>query len=381
MIFSTLSRVPPASQVDADPGADDDSDCAIHLAGDVSGLRLGGASSRSHSEHWISLAGRRESRSKPVGESSQRARRPGRGGAHQVDVLGELAWIPAFTFPLRLIVEAKARSATTGIGEVRNAVGVVTDVNQNLPAGGVLAQRFSYRYALFSVSGFSAPAARYALAHQISLVDLSGEGFADIVELAEAVTSILWTDGPLTRGGGLLGEFRARMRETLGTWPTGVDPSAKAEGSEFASRWRGMEAILWPRIQAIGELFVGMANGPYLLLLRAPDPARAIEVLERDPVQDVSITWSPAVQDGTQWTIALSGYGEPLELTFALPDTVAAWIFDPDADAPRRAMQFKEQLLSTITIYRFTGGRDRLYRLRFSPEQAAGVWRKRRDRT
>ena len=31
----------------------------------------------------------------------------GRGAVHQVDVLGELKWIPAFTFPLRLIVEAK----------------------------------------------------------------------------------------------------------------------------------------------------------------------------------------------------------------------------------------------------------------------------------
>ena len=38
----------------------------------------------------------------------------GRGGRHQVDVLGELAWIPAFTFPLRLIVEAAARQGEAG---------------------------------------------------------------------------------------------------------------------------------------------------------------------------------------------------------------------------------------------------------------------------
>src|SRR3954467_4877979 len=55
----------------------------------------------------------------------------GRGGMHQVDVLGELAWIPAFTFPLRLIVEAKARNGKSGIDDVRNAVGIVSDVNQN----------------------------------------------------------------------------------------------------------------------------------------------------------------------------------------------------------------------------------------------------------
>jgi hypothetical protein len=33
----------------------------------------------------------------------------GRGALHQVDVLGELAWIPAFTFPLRLVIEAKCK--------------------------------------------------------------------------------------------------------------------------------------------------------------------------------------------------------------------------------------------------------------------------------
>lgn len=31
----------------------------------------------------------------------------GRGGAHQVDVLGQLSWVPVFTFPIRLFVEAK----------------------------------------------------------------------------------------------------------------------------------------------------------------------------------------------------------------------------------------------------------------------------------
>src|SRR5579862_6617253 len=100
----------------------------------------------------------------------------GRGGSHQVDVLGELLWIPAFTFPLRLIVEAKARKGTTGIDDVRNAVGVLSDVNQNYTRtdGGrrVLIQKYSYRYALFSTSGFSRHAAEYALAHQISLVEI-----------------------------------------------------------------------------------------------------------------------------------------------------------------------------------------------------------------
>jgi hypothetical protein len=58
----------------------------------------------------------------------------GRGAVHQVDVLGELSWIPAFTYPLRLFVEAKFRGRSTGIPEVRNLVATLMDVNQrNLP--------------------------------------------------------------------------------------------------------------------------------------------------------------------------------------------------------------------------------------------------------
>lgn len=60
------------------------------------------------------------------------------------------------------------------------------------------------------------------------------------------------------------------------------------------------------------------------------------------------------------------------EMTFALPSAVAAWIFDEQADPRRRAMQFKNELLSTITIYRYVDGHDRLYRLQYDAEQVAG---------
>ncbi len=56
----------------------------------------------------------------------------GRGSLHQVDVLGELSWVPAFTYPIRLFVEAKFRGKKTGITTVRNAIGVLSDINQNL---------------------------------------------------------------------------------------------------------------------------------------------------------------------------------------------------------------------------------------------------------
>ena len=39
----------------------------------------------------------------------------GRGANHQVDVLGQLGWYPAFTHPLRLFVEAKLRGARSPV--------------------------------------------------------------------------------------------------------------------------------------------------------------------------------------------------------------------------------------------------------------------------
>jgi hypothetical protein len=52
----------------------------------------------------------------------------GRGAEHQVDVLGELLWIPAFTFPIRLVLEAKCRKRTTDISTVRGMVAAALEL-------------------------------------------------------------------------------------------------------------------------------------------------------------------------------------------------------------------------------------------------------------
>ncbi len=122
----------------------------------------------------------------------------GRGSVHQVDVLGQLGWIPAFTFPIRLFVEAKwHRQAKTGLPDVRNAVGVLLDVNQNYTTqngeeGTRLIRRFNYCYSLFSTTGFTLPAQEMALAHQISLIDLSGPQFADLRQVVNEMGEFLY---------------------------------------------------------------------------------------------------------------------------------------------------------------------------------------------
>ncbi len=103
----------------------------------------------------------------------------GRGTTHQVDVLGEFALTPAFSLPIRMFIEAKFYRDRCKLPVVRNAHGVIHDVNENFihASGSRPRRRYQYAYALFSASGFTEQAQAYALAQQISLVDLSGASF------------------------------------------------------------------------------------------------------------------------------------------------------------------------------------------------------------
>jgi hypothetical protein len=103
----------------------------------------------------------------------------GRGTTHQVDVLGEFALTPAFSLPIRMFIEAKFYRDRCKLPVVRNAHGVIHDVNENFvhASGSRPRRRYQYVYALFSASGFTEQAQAYALAQQISLVDLSGASF------------------------------------------------------------------------------------------------------------------------------------------------------------------------------------------------------------
>ena len=219
--------------------------------------------------------------------------------------------------------------------------------------------------------GFSLPATDYALAHQISLIDLSTEDFADIIALSHDVARALWQPDPPTRAGGGLRWLRAHLRGALGTWPTELElPEVGPSDNGLEDRWARVETLIFERLVGIGELFVAMANGPYLLILCAGEFQRR----SRDARCSSNGRCPDSLEPRVAGRHAMAGrlcraHLPGTELTFTLPRPVADWIFDPEHDEQRRAMQFKEQFLSAITIYRYVGGQDRLYRLRFSREQ------------
>ncbi|RZU77621.1 restriction endonuclease [Micromonospora kangleipakensis] len=289
----------------------------------------------------------------------------GRGAEHQADVLGELAYVPPFSLPLRMFVEAKCyRSTPVGLKEVRNAHGVIHDVNQNWAAShrtGRPRQRYHYLYSLFSTSGFTAAAQEYAQAHQLVLVDLSAPAFARLrrrltsasSEMLEAASSDNLAEFPLTA-------VRAVIRSRLGT-----ASFARDQGPQLplaVNLHNTIEELVSFVIEDWrAKMLLGFPAAPIVLAMFVPAIDAAIAALSENPVQHVRLRHVGATDTAGTW-VASSQDGR-VEFRFTLPDRIESWIMaDPDEYRARRAA-FKNAFLSDITIVYSDEGDVRIFKL------------------
>jgi hypothetical protein len=287
----------------------------------------------------------------------------GRGAEHQVDVLGQLKWIPAFTFPIRLFIEAKFRGGKIGLPIVRNAVGVILDINQKYkPIGSNSAPqlRYHYAYSLFSISGFSGPAQDMAFSHEISLIDLSGPEYLQLVSAIDNATTNLTTNNIRD---GFVNDLRYVIRSELGTLPESADTR-----DHDNNRIRGLRVSLRPIfVTALNynELFVGMANGPFMLLLKAQNPSHFLEYMRTNPRTRVTIFWRNNNEEGSVWIVKPVENPGAFQLEFRLPSKLEEWIFKIPSEARERALDAKNQYFSNITIYRRDETADRIFTLEY----------------
>lgn len=305
----------------------------------------------------------------------------GRGWWHQADVLGELEWTPAFTFPIRLFVEGKWRGNGNRIGldVIREAVGVIEDLRQNVSVTEGNTDRlvrYDYKYSVFSTSGFTGNAAQYALAHQISLVDLSYPQFEPLrtaINVAGNALHAHWgaapTDGTRKR---LIEILRYAMRQRLGL--------LHGLSQAYRDETPGQTDIFWPYIEPIidaargfREFFVGVANGAFLLLLQADNPDQFLEYLNQHPTVQVAIHWSDEIDGGRTWWIEPEWYDgkqhglePPFKLWFRVPDRLLDWM--ERYERRRAAIDAKARFLSQITVFRVSHGETLMGRLIVRPE-------------
>jgi Restriction endonuclease len=305
----------------------------------------------------------------------------GRGTTHQVDVLGEFALTPAFSLPIRMFIEAKFYRERCKLPVVRNAHGVIHDINENFVhfGGSRPRRRYQYAYALFSASGFTEPAQAYALAQQISLVDLSGASFGWLREVISDTAAELYE----RRNQHSVRRFpvswmRHELRVRLGTAPPGAQtldqagpaPEMATNAPHFRAAAEGIiddfTAALRARERA--ELLLGFPAAPFILPLGADDPGRFIQYAENRPAHPVRLRRTGSGSQA-EWTLSPWTDPDAYQLAFTLPERIESWISENEERRARRASAIKSDFLSEITIYRRHGGVMRIYQLRYEPSE------------
>lgn len=304
----------------------------------------------------------------------------GRGTDHQADALGDLLVPIPFSLPVRLFAEAKNRAAKTGLEAVRNAAGVVSDVNQfQPPRAGLKAWRrdstYHYRYSLFSTSGFTAPAQDFALAHQISLIDLSGPSFSSLrreVELFAATVQAL----AVREGLDVLpvGQPRASLRIALGTFQGSLADADPSTHDQPTMPWPELLNFATDLAASIDDdLVLGFPVGPQVLALRPDDPQAFRQwAIRADGIVPMHLRYASGRPHG-EWIVlpASEPKGRRLVLRFGTPPALAEWLFAPEATGPRRRLgDVKLGIFSTITIYQ--GGRPLVLQLDLNDRWASG---------
>ncbi|MEV1111251.1 hypothetical protein AB0I95_21840 [Micromonospora sp. NPDC049751] len=303
----------------------------------------------------------------------------GRGADHQADVLGDLLMPTPFSLPVRLFVEAKNRGSKVGLAEVRNAHGVIDDVNQQYSTELSTSyrhplRRYQYRYALFSAAGFKREAQSYALAQQISLIDLSGPAFEPLIAtvenaakqvLDEAVDANLATF-PVRQVRLALRTAFSSVRAEMAT--TRVPHEGKDEGlpADVLASWARQVAAALQAPETGEELILGFPAAPFILAMH-PDSMEDFEafIAEYGSYIPVDIGFGREGARG-DWTITPIADPDAFRLSFGLPGALETWLLSVPEQERRRAADARQLLLPTISLFL----EDRLVQLRYQPVQA-----------
>lgn len=299
----------------------------------------------------------------------------GRGEWHQIDALAAFDRTPAFMYPLRLMVEAKcyARGRHVGIEITRNAVGVLKDISENYftyPSSSAYAAeiqvpRFNYHAAIFSTSGYTSGAQRYAIAHQIFLIQYQRIGLLQSVIEGLLDIKLAHLSLPTQRSGEarislkLRNEIR-RMLEVKGDAHWSADSSFTESGFTHM-----LENVLLPLLKIRGSYF-GMLQGkwPMHLLSKAPLPPAAFA--DHDEVfckvygrESDRWSFSPVnvVEGDAQW----------FRLEFDIPEEILEFVQAVRHD-PQELALLKQQQFSFLDLAGRIGGVQRQVRLRLDEE-------------
>ncbi|RPE44403.1 hypothetical protein EDD90_7643 [Streptomyces sp. Ag109_O5-1] len=295
----------------------------------------------------------------------------GRGAWHQADSLGEFQYVPPFSLPIRLFAEAKFIRAKVGLPTVRNGHGVVHDLNENVVTTLVNGSgphrprvRYHYSYAIFSASGFTQDAQEFALAHQISLIDLSLPDFQPLLDLvrtaAESVYNAMAPMPPSQRP--TVYKIRNYLRRHLLNLWDGPAANASSVTDPLDTLAAGLR-----RRSSLG-LVLAFPAAPFVLGLVSDDLRAFVRHSLEQPTHAVRVHRSHRSVGHPVWLIE-PREGHAYRLTFSLPEQVESWILDQEEGTRSRTRWMTRNLLSAITMYWVDENHTHTFQLQYSSEE------------
>lgn len=295
----------------------------------------------------------------------------GRGEWHQIDALAAFDRTPAFMYPLRLMVEAKcyARTRPVGIEVARSAVGVLKDISENYftyssagaPGDDVQAPRFNYHSAVFSTSGYTAGAQRYAIAHQVFLIQYQRirllEPIVDaLLGLENAHFSRRWFPGTTAKNSKIL---RAEVRTMLNPDLAALVPNLRLLSD--AGKSYVQENLIDPLLAIEGSYF-GMLQGKWPMHLLSRSPLPPAMFADRDEV-----ACRVYGQESDRWSFSpvnvAEGSANWFRLEFDIPEQILEFVQSARGN-PVELANVKQQQFSVLDVAGRIGGVQRQVRLR-----------------
>lgn len=295
----------------------------------------------------------------------------GRGGYHQFDTLGQFRITPPFVYPIRLFVEAKFyESEKVGIDRVRMGVGVLDDVNTNystveIEEHQLSTEKFQYHYAIFSTSGFTKAAQRYAIAHKIHLIDLSGSEYYKTIYFINCIVDEL--DEIFSDGNDCIPKDEFDLFKRLF-----CDAILKRTNRNYILNMlhKRYSHILSTLIKELYEyinsqyLYLANINGPYIIPLLSNHDFH--KLLNEKPHQEVYLTWNREYPNN--WIIT-SSQNDSMHIMFTLPDLLTELLLLDKNTIDNAALGIKEQTISKFTFITFFDDNPTLCTLKYNKEE------------
>ncbi len=165
--------------------------------------------------------------------------------------------------------------------------------------------------------------------------------------------------------------MRKVLRETLGTWPTGVPP---LPADTSAEQFKAVASVILAQFvdtleqHAAAELLLGFPAAPFILPLVAEDQEQFLSYAEQCPDHAVRLPRSGQAATA-EWTLSPREDEGAYRLAFKLPEHVEAWISGIEEKERQRTLDIKQRFLSSITTYRMIGSGVRAYQLSYEPSE------------